>query len=55
MPEDASIEEFIVILNEHWLNCEAQGKYVEAEMAFNRINELREKQKQDMIEQLRLN
>jgi len=28
-------------LEEHRLQCEAQGKYVEAEMAKNRINELK--------------
>jgi hypothetical protein len=31
-----------VILEEHRKNCEAQGKYVEAEIAKNRLEELRQ-------------
>lgn len=50
VPDDANIEEFIEILNEHWLQCEQQGKYVEAEMAKNRITELKLKLKQDTID-----
>jgi hypothetical protein len=39
---DADIEEFIEILEEHCKQCEQSGKYVEAEMAKNRIKELKE-------------
>ena len=42
---EADIEEFIEILEEHCKQCEATGKYVEAEMAKNRIKELKEQKK----------
>ena len=37
-----SVSSFRVILEEHRKNCEAQGKYVEAEIAKNRLEELRQ-------------
>jgi hypothetical protein len=33
---------FSAAMEEHRATCEAEGRYVEAEMAKNRINELRE-------------
>jgi len=39
--EETAIEEFIQILEEHRRNCERQGKYMEAEIATNRLDELR--------------
>jgi len=33
---------FSAAMEEHRATCEAEGRYVEAEMARNRINELRE-------------
>ncbi|CAI2376064.1 unnamed protein product [Moneuplotes crassus] len=49
---EADIEEFIEILEEHCKNCENEGKYVEAEMAKNRIKELKEQKKQMDLEEL---
>lgn len=49
---EADIEEFIEILEEHCKQCEAQGKYVEAEMAKNRIKELKEQKKQMDLDEL---
>jgi len=42
---EGNIEEFIEILLEHQKECENNGKYVEAEMAKNRIAELKATQK----------
>ena len=49
---EADIEEFIEILEEHCKNCEVEGKYVEAEMAKNRIKELKEQKKQMDLDEL---
>jgi hypothetical protein len=49
---EADIEEFIDILEHHCKDCEAQGKYVEAEMAKNRIKELKEQKKQMDLDEL---
>jgi len=40
--EESAVHDFLVILEEHRKNCEAQGKYVEAEIAKNRLEELRQ-------------
>jgi hypothetical protein len=37
-----NIEDFIAVLEEHRKTCEMEGKYVEAEMAKNRITELKQ-------------
>lgn len=50
---DDNIEEFLEILEEHQKNCEAEGKYVEAEMAKNRIVELKMRQEHNIREQLK--
>ena len=39
--EDTAVQDFLEILEEHRKNCERQGKYVEAEIAKNRLEELR--------------
>lgn len=39
--EDSAVEDFLQILEEHRKNCERQGKYVEAEIAKNRLDELK--------------
>ena len=39
--EDTAVADFLAILEEHRKNCERQGKYVEAEIAKNRLEELR--------------
>ncbi|CAM9667812.1 unnamed protein product [Ascophyllum nodosum] len=39
--EDSAVNDFLEILEEHRRNCERQGKYVEAEIAKNRLDELK--------------
>ena len=39
--QEESLEDYIQILSQHQKNCENEGKYVEAEMANNRIKELK--------------
>ena len=39
--EDTAVQDFLQILEEHRKNCEKQGKYVEAEIAKNRLEELK--------------
>ena len=39
--EDSAVHDFLEILEEHRKNCERQGKYVEAEIAKNRLEELK--------------
>eukprot|EP00904_Undaria_pinnatifida_P013002 jgi/Undpi1/8832/HiC_scaffold_25.g11294.m1 len=39
--EDSAVKDFLEILEEHRRNCERQGKYVEAEIAKNRLDELK--------------
>ena len=39
--EDSAVQDFLNVLEEHRKNCEAEGKYVEAEIARNRLEELR--------------
>lgn len=43
--EDSAVADFLQILEEHRRNCERQGKYVEAEIAKNRLEELKVKTK----------
>jgi hypothetical protein len=40
-PNADNIQDFIKILEDHRHTCEVEGKYVEAEMAKNRIAELK--------------
>ncbi|CAM9518455.1 unnamed protein product, partial [Choristocarpus tenellus] len=39
--EESAVKDFLEILEEHRRNCERQGKYVEAEIAKNRLDELK--------------
>ena len=39
--EDSAVQDFLNVLEEHRKNCEAESKYVEAEIARNRLEELR--------------
>ena len=39
--EDSAVQDFLQILEEHRKNCERQGKYVEADIAKNRLEELK--------------
>lgn len=42
MPEDGGkVEDYLTALQEHRKTCEREGNYVEAEMAKNRIEELK--------------
>ena len=41
LSEDSAVQDFLDILEEHRKNCERQGKYVEAEIAKNRLDELK--------------
>ena len=41
MEEDSAVQDFLDILEEHRKNCENEGKYVEAEIAKNRLEELK--------------
>jgi len=49
---EENLDQFIQVLEEHRKQCENEGKYVEAEMAKNRINELKQQQSQREMEQL---
>lgn len=52
-PNEDNIQDFIKVLEEHRNTCEVEGKYVEAEMAKNRIAELKyqdyERKKNELI------
>jgi len=39
-----NIKDYIVAMEAHRSNCEIEGRYVEAEMAKNRITELKEQE-----------
>lgn len=51
---EANVEDFLEILEEHRINCQREGKYVEAEMAKNRIEELKAQETQKKREGLML-
>ena len=50
---ESNIDEFIEILDQHRKKCEKEGKYVEAEMAKNRINEIKSQEVQKFRDNLR--
>ena len=52
-PTESNIDEFIEILDQHRKKCEKEGKYVEAEMAKNRINEIKAQEIQKSRDNLR--
>ncbi|CAI2376869.1 unnamed protein product [Moneuplotes crassus] len=49
---EPSLEEYIDIITQHQKKCEEEGKYVEAEMAMNRVKELKEQLKNRDNEEL---
>ncbi|KAJ1473049.1 hypothetical protein T484DRAFT_1637602 [Baffinella frigidus] len=51
--EDSAVQDFLQILEEHRKNCERQGKYVEAEIAKNRLEELRQHEENRRREAMR--
>merc|ERR1711959_586551 len=51
--EDTAVADFLQILEEHRKNCERQGKYVEAEIAKNRLEELRQHEENRRKEAMR--
>ena len=50
-----NIEDFIKVLQEHMTKCEVEGQYVEAEMAKNRISELKIKDYENKKAELEFN
>lgn len=52
MPENGKIEDYLAVLEEHRKNCEREGNFVEAEMAKNRIEELKLQEGQRQLEAL---
>ncbi|KRX04140.1 hypothetical protein PPERSA_08355 [Pseudocohnilembus persalinus] len=53
-PQQGDLQEYIQVLQEHQITCEAQGKYLEAESAMKRIEELKvelERQQNQEIKQ----
>jgi len=51
--EDSAVQDFLEILEEHRKNCEMEGKYVEAEIAKNRLEELKIHEQRRRCEALR--
>mmetsp|Transcript_15650 Transcript_15650/g.39730 ORF Transcript_15650/g.39730 Transcript_15650/m.39730 type:complete len:229 (+) Transcript_15650:222-908(+) len=51
--EETAVQDFLQILEEHRRNCERQGKYVEAEIAKNRIEELRRHEENRRLDKMR--
>jgi len=51
--EESAVADFLSILEEHRKNCEQQGKYVEAEIAKSRLEELRSHEGNRMREAMR--
>ena len=51
---EGDIDDFIEILQQHQHECEVNGKYVEAEMAKNRIAELKDSKKTKEIDELKI-
>lgn len=54
-PNPDNINEYMQVLNEHRYNCEAEGKYVEAEMAQKRLNELKQQFYEQKLQELIFN
>jgi hypothetical protein len=54
LPENGKFEDYLAVLEEHRRNCEQEGNFVEADMAKNRIEELRVQESQRQLEQLML-
>lgn len=54
MPENGKYEDYLAVLDEHRKNCEREGNFVEAEMAKNRVEELKIQEAQRQMENLLL-
>ena len=54
MPEGGKFEDYLQVLIEHQRNCEREGNFVEAEIAKNRIEELKVQEAQRSMENLLL-
>ena len=54
LPENGKMEDYLQVLEEHRRNCEREGNFMEAEMAKNRIEELKMQEAQRQLEQLML-
>ena len=54
-PTTDNIQDFIKVLEQHRATCEVEGKYVEAEMALNRINELKIQDYERRLQELTFN
>ncbi|KAL4507183.1 hypothetical protein ABPG72_001976 [Tetrahymena utriculariae] len=50
----AELEEYIEVISEHQLNCERQGKYVEADLAKNKVRELKEELARKKKDEIRI-
>lgn len=48
------VEDYLAVLEEHRRNCEREGNFIEAEMAKNRIEELKLQEGQRQMENLLL-
>mgnify|MGYP001597288502 CR=1 FL=1 len=51
-PENGKYEDYLAVLEEHRRSCERDGNFVEAEMAKNRIEELKVQEAQRSMENL---
>lgn len=51
--QEQAVQDFMSVLNEHRKNCERLGRYVEAEIARKRLDELRQHEESRMREALR--
>jgi hypothetical protein len=54
LQEGGKVEDYLAALEEHRRTCEREGNYVEAEMAKNRIEEMRMTEGQRQMEDLLL-
>ncbi len=50
---ESNVDEFIEILEQHRKKCEKEGKYVEAEMAKNRVSEIKAQEIQKFKDNLK--
>ena len=54
LPEGGKFEDYLAVLEEHQRNCERDGNFVEADMAKQRIEELKMQEAQRQLEQIML-
>lgn len=54
LPEGGKFEDYLAVLEEHLRNCERDGNFLEADMAKNRIEELKVQEAQRQLEQIML-